>query len=248
MEAEGARSTVYLTKDNNVYSVAPGDVIDGTYKIVDITADQLEVTYLPLGKKQQIAFASIVQNVQPQANFATAPVARPIDTSRVLSSSMPVPIDAQRAGQGATANARAGAAPGAAPQVSSSAGTATPPPSNTYPASALAPGPGIAPVVVSSPTIFGGSAAPSTSTATGANAPPGGVGAAASAPPMTGGAVPAGAPAGATAGASQPGTGAVPMSAPSVREMPVAPPSAGAMVITPPAASGMPMTRPSGSM
>jgi hypothetical protein len=60
LETEGKPRTVYLTKGNEVYSAMPGEVLEGTYRVVDVTAESMEVTYLPLNMKQQIAFASIV--------------------------------------------------------------------------------------------------------------------------------------------------------------------------------------------
>jgi hypothetical protein len=60
LETEGKPRTVYLTKGDQVYSVAQGEVIEGTYRVLNVTAESMEVTYLPLNMKQQIAFSSIV--------------------------------------------------------------------------------------------------------------------------------------------------------------------------------------------
>lgn len=60
LETEGKPRTVYLTKGDQVYSAAQGEVIEGTYQVLNVTAESMEVTYLPLNMKQQIAFSSIV--------------------------------------------------------------------------------------------------------------------------------------------------------------------------------------------
>lgn len=67
LEMDGKPRTVYLTKDDQVYSVAPGEVIEGTYQVLDVTTESMEVTYLPLNKKQQIVFANILPTIGRQA-------------------------------------------------------------------------------------------------------------------------------------------------------------------------------------
>jgi hypothetical protein len=65
LETEGKPKTVYLTKDSQVYSATPGEVIEGVYRVIDVTAESIEVMYLPLNMKQQIAFSSIVPATAP---------------------------------------------------------------------------------------------------------------------------------------------------------------------------------------
>lgn len=78
LETEGKPDMLYLTKGNHVYSVAVGDVIEGIYRVAAITSDQVEVTYLPLGKKQLVAFSSIVPAAQPQANYTSVNPSFPV--------------------------------------------------------------------------------------------------------------------------------------------------------------------------
>jgi hypothetical protein len=68
LETDGKPRTVYLTKNNEVYSAVPGEVIEGTYRVIDVTAESMEVLYLPLNMKQQIAFSSIVPSPTRQAS------------------------------------------------------------------------------------------------------------------------------------------------------------------------------------
>ncbi len=53
-------TTVYLTKGDEIYTVRTGEVIAGSYRVDTLGADYLEVTYLPLDKKQNVAFSSIL--------------------------------------------------------------------------------------------------------------------------------------------------------------------------------------------
>ncbi len=56
----GGETTFYLTKGNEIFSVKPGAVIAGSYRVEKIEANMLEVTYLPLDMKQNVAFSSIL--------------------------------------------------------------------------------------------------------------------------------------------------------------------------------------------
>lgn len=51
---EGDKSTVFLTKLNRNYSVKPGDVIEDTYRVEDVTAGVMTLTYMPLNMKQTL--------------------------------------------------------------------------------------------------------------------------------------------------------------------------------------------------
>jgi len=125
MQSAGQPDTVYLTKDSNVYAVSVGDAIEGTYRVLDVSGERLEVMYLPLGTKQQIPFQSIVAAVQPQgmtntyvnpglpqsvntpvpAQFNLAPM---FDTARPGEAPQaPVPGSTPRGGNQPTANAAA---------------------------------------------------------------------------------------------------------------------------------------------
>lgn len=170
LETDGKPRTIYLTKDNRVYSVAPGEVIEGTYRVIDVTPESMEVTYLPLNMKQQIAFSSIVPAVGRQASRAsdtpaivaptTVPIppsvsepprvstprvqSAPVDTSRGAqrqSNPESAPVDRGTAGQQQQPQQTgAPTATGATPAANPS-GAAAPP--------ALSP----SPVVVSPPTL-----------------------------------------------------------------------------------------------
>ena len=91
LEADGQPRTVYLTKNSEVYSATPGEVIEGTYRVIDVTAESMEVLYLPLNMKQQIAFANIVPTVARQGSRTSDTPAIVAPTSVSIPPPMNVP-------------------------------------------------------------------------------------------------------------------------------------------------------------
>ena len=57
-EGESGPVTVYLVQGEQAYSVKKGDVIDKTYRVESITADQIVMTYLPMAIKQTLTFGN----------------------------------------------------------------------------------------------------------------------------------------------------------------------------------------------
>ena len=55
----GEKNTVFLSKNNQVYSIAEGDVLEGVYRVERLGSDNLEVTYLPERKKLTLAFDAL---------------------------------------------------------------------------------------------------------------------------------------------------------------------------------------------
>ena len=52
---EDERLTVFLVKGERAYLVAPGDMIDETYRLEKIEPGQLTLLYLPLNALQTLA-------------------------------------------------------------------------------------------------------------------------------------------------------------------------------------------------
>lgn len=52
--AGAAAPVLILAKGDRVYTVAPGDVIDGTYRVDGLSGGFVELTYLPLNVKQTL--------------------------------------------------------------------------------------------------------------------------------------------------------------------------------------------------
>ena len=46
---------IFLTRGDQVYSVSPGDVLEGTYRVQGIESGQLILIYLPLNIQQTIS-------------------------------------------------------------------------------------------------------------------------------------------------------------------------------------------------
>ena len=52
---EGGTRIILLVKDDRIYTVSEGDVIENTYRVERLAGGQLELTYLPLSIKQTIS-------------------------------------------------------------------------------------------------------------------------------------------------------------------------------------------------
>ena len=73
LERDGFPPSVALTHGGDTYVVAAGEVFGTSYRLEHIGSDHLTVTYLPLKRKQTIAFSSIPQ--ERPAAAAPSPVA-----------------------------------------------------------------------------------------------------------------------------------------------------------------------------
>lgn len=51
---DAALPVVILVKGDRIYTVSEGDVIEGTYRVEQVAAGQIELTYLPLNIRQSI--------------------------------------------------------------------------------------------------------------------------------------------------------------------------------------------------
>jgi len=65
---DGGDTTFYLTRGDEIFSVKPGTVIAGNYRVDKIEANMLEVTYLPLDRKQNVSFSSILPPARAEGN------------------------------------------------------------------------------------------------------------------------------------------------------------------------------------
>lgn len=69
----GGEEVVLVSKGELVFPVKAGDTVDGTYKVESVGNEAIEFTYLPLGTRDRIAVASVL-DVAP-APVAAAPAA-----------------------------------------------------------------------------------------------------------------------------------------------------------------------------
>jgi hypothetical protein len=58
-EIEGEPPTVYLMKGSDIYPVAAGDTLEGVYRVEQLGDERIELTYLPLNKRQVVAYAAM---------------------------------------------------------------------------------------------------------------------------------------------------------------------------------------------
>lgn len=57
-EGDTGAITVYLVQGEQAYSVRKGDMIDNTWRVESINADQMVLTYLPMATRQTISFGN----------------------------------------------------------------------------------------------------------------------------------------------------------------------------------------------
>lgn len=78
------KNVVFLSRSNQIYSVAAGDTLEGVYKIERVTNDALEITHLPDHKKLTFSFDTLAANKPAQTAIAQA------DTTPAPHASAPV--------------------------------------------------------------------------------------------------------------------------------------------------------------
>lgn len=62
---QGAEPKVFLMRGEQLYTVRRGDVLDGAYRVDAIGENGIDVTYLPLDKHQDVAYADITPRPGP---------------------------------------------------------------------------------------------------------------------------------------------------------------------------------------
>ena len=144
MEVEG-RLTVHLSKDDRLYPVRIGDVLDGTFRVEGIKADGLELTYLPSKRKQFVAFSTIAPPSPPQTSVAARPEAAPQQQPMATGPVVPPGIPGESSPPGASNVANTPAAGNAGSAAPIGGSPSTPPGSPTS-----TPSVGSAPVAPSS--------------------------------------------------------------------------------------------------
>lgn len=72
---KGGEEEFLLSKGELVFPVKEGDTIDGTYKVVAVKPDGIELVYLPLGTTERIMVSSVLDVTPPALAAAPAPVA-----------------------------------------------------------------------------------------------------------------------------------------------------------------------------
>lgn len=71
---KGPEQEVLVSKGDLVFPVKVGDTLDGMYRVESISAERIEILYLPLGTRERIAVSSALDAERAQAPLAAAPV------------------------------------------------------------------------------------------------------------------------------------------------------------------------------
>lgn len=62
------KDTVFLSRNNQIYSVMAGDTLDGSYRIERVGGNELEIIYLPDRQKLTISFDALALKPTPKAS------------------------------------------------------------------------------------------------------------------------------------------------------------------------------------
>ena len=54
LKESNAKTLVYLSRDDQLYAVRPGDVLEGTYRVEAISGQSVTFVYLPLNETQEL--------------------------------------------------------------------------------------------------------------------------------------------------------------------------------------------------
>jgi hypothetical protein len=165
---KGAEEEFLLSKGDLIFPVKEGETLDGTYRVVAVKAEGIELLYLPLGTTERIIVSSVLDVERPAALAAPspAPAATPAPSSAVVADGKP----AQLRWEG-PARVQAGASFSVALRVSSQEPLRATPMQLRYPHGVLEPlevrpgkfiGKGAFSYRVSEGSIFVGALAPST--------------------------------------------------------------------------------------
>jgi hypothetical protein len=74
---KGAEEEILISKGDVVFPVKTGDMLDGMYKVEAISAERIELVYVPLGTRDRIAINSVLEVEGEPAPLAAAPAPRP---------------------------------------------------------------------------------------------------------------------------------------------------------------------------
>jgi hypothetical protein len=64
---KGSEQEVLVSKGDLVFPVKVGDTLDGMYRVESISAERIELVYLPLGARERIAVSSALDAERAQA-------------------------------------------------------------------------------------------------------------------------------------------------------------------------------------
>jgi hypothetical protein len=74
---KGAEEEFLLSKGDLIFPVKEGETLDGTYRVVAVRAEGIELLYLPLGTTERIIVSSVLDVDRPAAVAAPSPAPSP---------------------------------------------------------------------------------------------------------------------------------------------------------------------------
>ena len=77
---KGTEEEFLVSKGELIIPVRPGDVLDGTYRVVAAKADGIDLVYLPLNTSERVAVSSVL-DVDPPPPAIAAPARAPVAAS-----------------------------------------------------------------------------------------------------------------------------------------------------------------------
>jgi hypothetical protein len=87
----GSEEEVLVSKGEIVFPIRPGDTLDGMYRVESITAERIELVYLPLGSRDRIAVTSTLEAERGAPQMAAAP-AQPARRAPAAADSAPAQL------------------------------------------------------------------------------------------------------------------------------------------------------------
>ena len=74
---KGAAEEFLLSKGDLIFPVKEGETLDGTYRVVAVKAEGIELTYLPLGTTERVIVSSVLDVDRPATVAAPSPAPSP---------------------------------------------------------------------------------------------------------------------------------------------------------------------------
>lgn len=89
---KGAEEEFLLSKGDLIFPVKEGETLDGTYRVVAVTAEGIELLYLPLGTTERIIVSSVLDVDRPVPVAAPSPSPVPSPSPAPLADGKPAQL------------------------------------------------------------------------------------------------------------------------------------------------------------
>ena len=89
---KGAEEEFLLSKGDLIFPVKEGETLDGSYRVVAVKAEGIELLYLPLGTTERIIVSSILDVERPAADAAPSPAPAPASSPAPVADGKPAQL------------------------------------------------------------------------------------------------------------------------------------------------------------